>query len=277
MSTDPTRIRAVFAPLLAGPGRALVACDYDGTLSAIVEDPDRAFPAPGAVAALSALAPALGRLAVVTGRPALKAVGLAGLDRVPGLVVLGLYGAQRWEAGRLVGPETSAQVAAALTEVRAMLAAGAGGAAALGAWVEDKGGSFGVHLRRAADPAAALAALNGPLADVAARAGLVVEPGRLVVELRPPGTDKGAALRALVDELPTGPSAVLYAGDDLGDLAAFEAVRSLRAEGVPAWAVAAASPETPEVAAAADLVVDGPAGVVRLLVSLGSALGRAGP
>jgi trehalose 6-phosphate phosphatase len=276
MSIDPEGIGSVFAALVASPARSLVACDYDGTLSDIVEDPERAVPVAGAVEALTALAPHVGRLAVVTGRPAAAAVGLGGLDRVPGLVVMGLYGSQRWEGGRLSGPPPSPQVAQALAEVRSLLATGAGGPGAVGARVEDKGDSFAVHVRRAADPPAALAALRAPLADLADRSGLVVEPGRLVLELRPAGPDKGAALRMLAGELGPAPSAVLYAGDDLGDLSAFAAVRAMRAGGVPGWAVAVANHETPEVAARADIVVDGPPDCVLLLAGLAAAIGQRG-
>ena len=118
-----------------------------------------------------------------------------------------------------------------------------------------------------------LARLREPLAALAAETGLAVEPGRFVLELRPPGTDKGTALRALVSE--HGSRAVLFCGDDLGDLAAFAAVRELRANGVPGCAVGSRSEESPQVAAAADLVVDGPSGVVRLLAELAGAVGGA--
>jgi trehalose 6-phosphate phosphatase len=261
---DLDRVRTTFGELLAEPSRALVACDYDGTLAPIAPRPDLAVPAPGAVDVLVELAPRLGRLAIVTGRPAVDAVALAGLERVDGLVVLGLYGAQRWEGGRLLAPEPPKAVAVARYELGGMLEAGVGGPAAAGAWIEDKHGSFGLHVRAAADPETALAALAGPVEDLARRHGLLVERGRLVLELRPAGTDKGAALTALAAELGE-PSGVLFAGDDLGDLAAFAAVRALRAAGTPAWAVASASADVPEVAEAADVVVDGPAGVVALL------------
>jgi trehalose 6-phosphate phosphatase len=82
--------------------------------------------------------------------------------------------------------------------------------------------------------------------------------------------DKGAALRALVAEL--GSTSVLYTGDDLGDLAAFDAVEALRAEGVPGVTVCSASDEVLTLAERADLVVDGPPGVVRLVESLTSEL-----
>jgi trehalose 6-phosphate phosphatase len=127
-----------------------------------------------------------------------------------------------------------------------------------------------VHTRQTPDPAAALELLRQPVADLATRAGLAVEPGRFVLELRPHGMDKGRALRGLVAE--RGPASLLFCGDDLGDLSAFAAARALRAGGVAACTVASASPEVPEVAEAADLVVDGPAGVVALLSALADAV-----
>jgi trehalose 6-phosphate phosphatase len=99
-----------------------------------------------------------------------------------------------------------------------------------------------------------------------------VEPGRYVLELRPPGMDKGKALRSFVDDRAARPSAVLFAGDDLGDLAAFDAVDGLRAEGVPGALVCSGSTEVTALADRADLVVDGPAGVVDLIGSLADSL-----
>jgi trehalose 6-phosphate phosphatase len=65
---------------------------------------------------------------------------------------------------------------------------------------------------------------------------------------------------------------VLFSGDDLGDLAAFAAIRRLRADGIPGCAVASASTESPRVAEAADLVVDGPTGIVSFLSALAANL-----
>jgi trehalose 6-phosphate phosphatase len=138
-----------------------------------------------------------------------------------------------------------------------------------GVWVEDKRLSLVVHARTAADPAAALEALREPVAELAAELGLEIHDGRDVLEVRLPGYEKGAVLRNLAAD--PFASAVLFAGDDLGDLPAFAAVRELRAEGRPAWSVAAASADVPEVGAAADLTVDGPDGVVALLADLAAA------
>ena len=115
-------------------------------------------------------------------------------------------------------------------------------------------------------PGGGARAAAGPLGRLADSAALTLEPGRLVLELRPPGMDKGAALRELAGE--RAARSALFCGDDLGDLTAFAAIRRLRADGVPGCAVASESPETPQVAEAADLVVDGPPGIVRFLAAL---------
>lgn len=265
--------RAGLAALLAGPDRALIALDYDGTLAPIVADPTLARPHPAAAAVLRGLAERFGFLAVITGRPAEVVVDLADLAGgawPPRLVVFGRYGAERWAGGVTSGPGSATHpgVAAARAEmfrvvesVRASL-----GPPAEGIVVEDKGASLAVHTRRARDPEAALAALRDPLAGLAARHDLRLEPGRLVLELRPPGVDKGGALLAHAAEC--GARSVLYAGDDLGDLAAFDAIEVLRAAGVAGVTVAVASGETSAPEARADLVVAGPAGLLALLGAL---------
>lgn len=255
--------RAGLVALLADPARALVATDYDGTLAPIVDDPATATAAPGAVGALTRLAGKVGTVAVITGRAAADAVSLGGLAEVPGLIVLGHYGAQRWQAGAFSAAPVPPGVQTAREALPGLLA---GAGAPNGTAVEDKGTALAVHTRRTADPAAALALLREPLGKLADSVGLTIEPGRFVLELRPPGMDKGTALRELARERAAG--AVLFSGDDLGDLAAFEAIRRLRADGVPGCAVASVSTETPQVADAADLVVDGPPGIVRLLSAL---------
>ena len=246
--------------LVADPGGGLVALDYDGVLAPIVEDPAAAVPAPGTLPALRRLAGRVGTLAVVTGRPAAQVVELGDLATVPGLLVEGQYGAERWAGGRLTSPQPPPGVAAARGELPAVLAA-AGADPAV--WVEDKRLALVVHTRRAAEPDAELARLDGALRRLAEAHGLEPHPGKLVLELRPPGFDKGGTLRRLVEA--ARPGAVLFAGDDLGDLPAFAAVAELRAAGTPGLTVASASPEAAEVAARADVAVDGPPGVVALL------------
>jgi trehalose 6-phosphate phosphatase len=258
--------RAGLAALLDDPGRALVALDFDGTLSPIVADPAAARAYPGAVLALRQVAAVVGTLAVITGRPAASAVGLGGFEAVPGLIVLGHYGLERWAGGTLDSPPSLPGVEAARAGLPGLLdRAGAPD----GVRIEDKGHAVAVHTRQAADPQAALDRLRDPLAGLAAQHGLAVEPGRMVIELRPQGMDKGQALRTLVQQ--RKPSAVMFCGDDLGDVAAFDAVRELRREGIPGLTVFSGSAEVTALAQAADLVVDGPDGVVALLCALAAA------
>ena len=111
--------QAGLVALLTDPAHALVAFDYDGTLSPIVDDPASARVQPGAVEALAGLASQVGQLAIITGRPAEAVVELAGLGTAAGLehlVVLGQYGLERWDsATRQV---TTVEPPAGLTLVR---------------------------------------------------------------------------------------------------------------------------------------------------------------
>ncbi|MET9495702.1 trehalose-phosphatase [Streptomyces sp. NPDC006552] len=252
------------AAIVARPSRSVIAVDFDGTLAPIVADPEQARAHPDAVPALAALAPRVASVAVITGRPAGVAVRHGGFAGVPGLehlVVLGHYGAERWDAvsGTVSAPAPHPGVAAVRSELPGVLEE-------FGLWhdtyVEEKGRAVAVHTRRAADPQGAFETLREPLGALAARHGLVVEPGRMVLELRPPGVDKGVALTEYVREV--GAESVLYAGDDLGDLPAFAAVEKLRLEGV-AGVLVAADTVISELAGRADLVLDGPSGVTALL------------
>lgn len=264
---------AGLAAFLADPVRALVSLDFDGTLAPVVERPEDAAPAAGAIASVAALSAVVGTVVILTGRAAPDVVARAGLVDAPGLerlVVLGHYGLQRWEGrtGQVVGPSPAPGLQAVALALPGLLAS----AGASEARIEDKQHSMAVHARGLESPGQVLDGLRRPLAALAAAHGLEVVPGRLVLELRPPGTDKGRALEALIRT--THPSAVLVVGDDLGDLPAFEAVRRARDQGTPGLMVCSGSVEAPDVAAAADLVVDGPTGVVRLLTALVAVLGH---
>jgi trehalose 6-phosphate phosphatase len=244
--------------------RALVALDFDGTLAPIVPDPADSRPVPGTAAALSALAAAGAQVAVVTGRDARTVLALSGLDAVPGLIVEGVYGAETWHAGELTAPPTPDSI----EQLRSRLPAVVAGGGDERVWIEDKRLSLVVHGRLAADPEAALEPLRAPVAALATELGFEVHDGRGVIELRLPGYDKAGALRRLVEL--RDPAAVLFAGDDVGDLPAFGLVRELRTAGRAAFGVGVRSPEVPELAQAADVLVDGPAGVLRLLQALTS-------
>jgi trehalose 6-phosphate phosphatase len=136
------------------------------------------------------------------------------------------------------------------------------------AWVEDKGVSLAVHYRQAPDPAAARSKLLAALVPVAADAGLELIQGKMVLELVPPGRPmKGGAVERLAGQ--NGLDAVLYAGDDHADLDAFGALDRLSGRGLLTRKVAVAGPETPaELLERADVVVEGPSGLISLLRQL---------
>jgi trehalose 6-phosphate phosphatase len=153
-----------------------------------------------------------------------------------------------------------------LEVVRQEVAQVIAGAGVTDAVVEDKGLALAVHVRRSAAPAEAFDRLRAPLFALAERTGLAAEPGRLVIELRPAGMDKGKALLGLSAEV--GASTLVFTGDDLGDLAAFDAVDAWRATGGAGLLVCSGSDEVGELAVRADLVVDGPPGVLAWLSHL---------
>jgi trehalose 6-phosphate phosphatase len=64
----------------------------------------------------------------------------------------------------------------------------------------------------------------------------------------------------------------MYCGDDLGDVPAFRAVAQLRGDGIAGLAVCSGSAEVSALTDLADLVVDGPDGVVALLDALAAAM-----
>lgn len=250
----------------------VVGLDFDGTLSPIVEDPEQAHIHPDAGAVLVDLAEQVRAVAVITGRPARQALDLGGLEEVgvaigaagKELHVFGQYGHERWSSHRrrIVSPRPPRGLASFERELPRLLRA----ADAEAAYVEDKGLAVAVHTRRLPDPEGAFAALLPAVREAAEAHDLVVEPGRNVVEVRSGGMHKGVAVRTLVEELDAG--GFLFAGDDLGDVEAFEALGELQEAGTPTLRVCSSSEEEAALVALSDVVVPGPEGVLELLCRL---------
>ncbi len=266
-----------FDDAAAHPGETLLALDFDGTLAPIVPDPEDSRFDEGAAVALGRLAGVVGHVAIITGRGADVVRRLGRLDARPGLgrlVVLGQYGVQRFDSatGITTTHPVGEGVPAARRDLEGLLAQlTSQGRDMTGVHLEDKGIAIGVHTRRAASPEATLALLTPLVARIAARHGLHVEPGRLVVELRASTRNKGDALRELVTE--TGARVVAMVGDDLGDLPAFAALEGFRADGLSCCSVVSASEEQPGLLGSADVLCDGPDGVAAWLNALADRLG----
>jgi trehalose 6-phosphate phosphatase len=199
---------------------------------------------------------------VITGRDARTVVRLGGLDAVPGLLVEGIYGIEQWQSGELTSPPEPESIRRLRSELPAVPE---DGDPAL--WIEDKRLSLVVHARKAADPDAALERVRPAIERVAAQLGFEPHPGKGILELRLPGFDKAGALRKLVEE--AQPAAVLFAGDDVGDLPAFAEIRALREDGRTAYGVAVSLSEARDIVDAADLHVETPEAVVALLERIG--------
>ena len=277
MSTPTTAAgMAGLAAIVSSPDRALLAFDFDGVLSPIVDDPEQAQAFPRVLSALAGIGQLVGSVAIITGRPVsflTSRDGFGTLLSIPDFTIYGHYGRDKWDAisQATVSAPADREIVAVREELTRLLQQPG---IPEGSWLEDKGSAVAIHTRRAADPVRALAMLSGPVNDVAKRHRLRVEPGKLVLEIRPYGVDKGDVLRAIVRD--RAARAVLYAGDDLGDLSAFAVVDELREAGLPGVKVCSGSPEAIEVAEAADLVVDGPAGVADLLETLSRRIEREG-
>jgi len=256
------------ALVAAAPG-VIVALDFDGTLSPIVDDPSQAHIHPDAGEVLVALARKVLAIAVVTGRPARQVLDLGGLEEVGDafaaagkeLYVFGQYGNERWSASHrsIVGPRPPQGLATFLRELPRTLRA----ADAADAYVEEKGLAVAVHTRRLPDPEGAFERLLPILTEQAEAHDLIVEPGRNVVEVRSDGMDKGLVVDRLITQLDA--KGFLFAGDDLGDVDAFETVAAYASEGLPTLLVCAASEEQAALVALSDVVVEGPEGVLELL------------
>ncbi len=255
--------------LVTAASGAVIALDFDGTLAPIVDDPARARIHPEAAEVLLELAPKVLAIAVVTGRPARQVLDLGGLEAVGDalaevgkeLYVYGQYGHERWSSTRraIAGPRPPHGLSTFLRELpRTLRLAGVGDA-----YVEEKGLAVAVHTRRLEDPEAAFQALIAPLTALAGEHDLVVEPGKHVIEIRSDGMDKGLVVERLIHSLQA--SAFLFAGDDLGDLEAFDTLAAYAKEGMPTLLVASASSEESVLVPLSDVVVHGPEGVLGLL------------
>jgi trehalose 6-phosphate phosphatase len=243
-------VRAELEPLARDPARSAILLDFDGTLSEIVARPELAGPVDGAREAVTAAAARFGLVAVISGR---RTEDVASLLGVPGIRYAGQYGLE----------EQPGSVPAGVREV-----ATAAAEQVAGAWVEDKGSSVAVHYRQAPDPALARSLIADALAPLAPNAGLELIEGKMVLELVPAGRPrKGGVVEQLVHD--AGSRAAMYAGDDLADLEAYEALDRLRQEGVDTVKVAVRGRESwPELLDAADIVLGGPGDLVNLLREL---------
>jgi trehalose 6-phosphate phosphatase len=242
--------------------------DFDGVLAPIQDDPEAATPDPALLEALYQLAAHTRRVAIVSARPvSFLARHIADRRHV---TLFGLYGLERRDVGREPITDPDAQRWEPLVHE---LAGQARGQLPAQVRVEDKRLSVALHYREAPD---LREEVERWARRTASATGLQQIVGRMVVELRPPGHDKGT----VIEEQAAPLRSAWYFGDDVSDLEAFAALdrRAARDPRFVGVRVALPNPETgAALRGVADLRVGSPAelrGVLAALCDELSGLGR---
>lgn len=214
------------APLALAPPprRALhdlaIFLDLDGTLAPIMPAPDQASIPASTLSLLERLYVACaGGLAIVSGRDA------AGLDRLLSPLKLpyaALHGAQWRDPDGLARSMDVPQ-----DELAAMIAHIESKAQSLpGTLIERKALSVGLHYRNAPQ-------FENEIRQLAASAlaghgaAFEIQEGKMVVEIKPRGASKGAAIQRFMQIAPFRGRTALFAGDDLTDESAFCIVNAM--------------------------------------------------
>ena len=197
--------------------------DFDGTLVPLVDHPDLVRADRELIELLRALHRAFeGRLALVSGR------SLDQLDAMIGAVaydiaLAGSHGAEVRRGDRLIEPPRPPGLDAAIADVRSW---GAGHPEMI---IEEKSHGVAMHYRVAP-------ILEEPVKRrafaIAERHGLEVQPGKMMVELRGPGWDKGEAVGELMRAPPMAGTRPVVIGDDLTDEPAFAVAGAMGGFGV---------------------------------------------
>ncbi len=207
------------APPLPHGGHYAFFFDVDGTLAAIQSRPDEVFIPGPVIASLQRLARLSdGAVALVSGRQMSELDALAAPLHFP---LAGVHGAERRDAsGRIERLSLPADVAdslsALLEEAIAKMP---------DTQLETKGMAFALHYRRAEHYQQAIIALAQ---EMTARFPMLqLQPGKCVVELKPKGVNKGAAIKAFMQQAPFTGRTPVFIGDDLTDEAGFETVNML--------------------------------------------------
>jgi trehalose 6-phosphate phosphatase len=245
MSRSPDA--AAFDAVASDPARSGVFCDFDGTLSCIVERPDLARPVDGAAECLAGLASVFAVVGVISGR---SLHDLRSRFSPDGVLLAGSYGRER--AAPVETHRPWDEIAAAAEEASASWD---------GVIVERKGAGVAIHYRLAPGRSLDAHMLGSGLA---ARFGLETRPGRMVTEITEPGPGKADALATLVREHDL--AAFAFAGDDVADAEAFSWARATDQRCVLVGVRSDESP--PAIEEQADVVVDGPPQLVALLNDL---------
>ncbi len=201
---------------------AALFLDFDGTLVELQERPEAVRVDDRLAALIERLSDALdGRVAIISGRPV---ASIRALFADPHFAISGSHGLEvAWPDGR----HSRAERPAALDRIVEQMHNFA--TATNGVLVEEKPLGAALHYRAA--PAAEADART--LATALARdAGLHLQTGKMMIEVRVPGADKGTALTTLMQAPGLAGHTPVFLGDDDTDEPAMVAARALGGAGV---------------------------------------------
>lgn len=202
------------------PGSApALFLDFDGTLVDIFARPELTRTTPELITRLASLHQQLdGALAIITGRP------LTDLDRIIDplkLPAAGVHGIEHRQhnneapvSAQCEIPDEIRQAVIALANTDSRVV------------FEDKGASFSLHYREAPELEEKLRdrfnAICAPL-----QTSFSVHNGKMVMELRPDGIDKGSAIRSFMTSPPFSGRIPVFIGDDVTDEDGFRIVNRM--------------------------------------------------
>ncbi|GGI80844.1 trehalose 6-phosphate phosphatase [Polymorphobacter multimanifer] len=211
------------APPSLSTSRDAVLLDFDGTLVELVDRPDSIIVDPHLAALLQALAVRFaGRVALVSGRSVAQLEQFFGAA-LGGIALVGSHGAEVAAGGHRLAPARPPALEGAEQAIRQAFAGEEG------VVVEVKTLGVAIHWRLAPHAEERALALAH---DLAAASGLAVQPGKMMIELRTGGHDKGSGIAMLMAQAPFSGSVPVFVGDDLTDEPGFEAVRALGGHGI---------------------------------------------
>jgi len=218
---DVLRFHAMPPLPLIEPHTALFL-DFDGTLADLAPRPELVRVEPELVGTLRALHTCLdGALAIVSGRPVDELDYFLQPLRLP---AAGVHGAEfRHGAESIVRPPAPG-IGPLLPQLEALVRKHPG------LQLERKSVAVAIHYRQVPELEPLVRAA---VADVLRDAiGLDALPGKMVIEIKPSGVDKGGAIAAFMRAAPFAGRMPLFAGDDVTDEAGFTVVRELGGVGV---------------------------------------------
>lgn len=222
MTVDHISSSLVPPPALVSAGHCLLL-DFDGTLVDLAERPDAVVVDDPLLALLRCLMGTFeGRLALVSGRSTAQIADFLG-DGVAGIAIVGSHGAELELSDRRITPS---RPAALMTAEQDLVAAFAGEEGVL---IEVKSLGVAVHYRLAPTNEARARQLAEQYAGLD---GIVLQEGKMMVELRAGGHDKGTGIAALLEQPPFAGSTPIFVGDDVTDEAGLALVAARGGIGV---------------------------------------------